>query len=77
MSKFDFEKNFIDAFSNGEVSASDIDDYIPYWHTHETGKELHEFLGMTIDEYSLFLRLDYRDGTFFKKISKAHKESLL
>ena len=28
-----------------------IDDKIEYWHTHETGNGLREFLGMTEQEY--------------------------
>lgn len=28
-----------------------IDDKIEYWHTHETGNSLREFLGMTEQEY--------------------------
>lgn len=29
----------------------DIDDAIEYWHTHDTGNELYEYLGMTEQEY--------------------------
>lgn len=29
----------------------DLDEKVEYWHTHETGMELREFLGLTPDEY--------------------------
>jgi len=29
----------------------DIDDWVERWHTSDTGMELHEFLGMTFEEY--------------------------
>ena len=51
-----FEKSFVDAFRAGEVDAEKIDDYIEYWHTHETGNELHEFLGMTWEQYEVWVR---------------------
>ena len=31
-----------------------IDDKIEYWHTHDTGNSLREFLGMTEQEYLEF-----------------------
>ena len=31
------------------------DDKIEYWHTHETGNSLREFLGMTEEEYLDFV----------------------
>lgn len=33
----------------------DIDDYIEKWHTSDTGLSLHEFLGMTWDEYKVWI----------------------
>ena len=32
-----------------------IDEKIEYWHTHETGNNLREFLGMTEKEYLSFV----------------------
>ena len=51
-----FEKAFIDACLAGEALLDNIDDYIAYWHTHETGNELYAFLGMTPYEYAQWLR---------------------
>lgn len=32
-----------------------VDDKIEYWHTHETGNSLREFLGMSKEEYEIFI----------------------
>lgn len=37
-----------------DIEKMDIDDKIEYWHTHETGNSLREFLGMTEQEYLNF-----------------------
>ena len=34
----------------------DLDDYIEYWHTHETGNTLQEFLGLTDYEYEIYIK---------------------
>lgn len=31
-----------------------IDEKIEYWHTHDTGNSLREFLGMTVEEFLNF-----------------------
>jgi len=36
----------------------DIDDYIDEWHNGDSNKELHEYLGMTWDEYKIYLETD-------------------
>ncbi len=51
-----FEKTFVAACLAGEALLDSIDDYIEYWHTHETGSDLHEFLGMTPYEYAQWLK---------------------
>lgn len=47
---------YIDKYIEGSATADDIENYIEYWHTHETGKPLHEFLGLTWEEYGQWLR---------------------
>lgn len=32
----------------------EINDYIEYWHTHNTNNSLREFLGMTVEEYDMY-----------------------
>lgn len=47
--------NFIDLCLNGDILADEISDYIEQWHTDDTAHdELHEHLGMTWDEYSIW-----------------------
>jgi Trp operon repressor len=48
--------NFIDLCISGDALADQIDDFIDLWHDNKAGQdqELHEFLGMTWDEYSVW-----------------------
>lgn len=34
-----------------KVTSDNIDELVDYWHTHDTGVTLREFLGMTPSEY--------------------------
>ena len=36
-------------------TAGDLADRVEYWHTHETGNPLREFLGISREEYQLWL----------------------
>ena len=47
-------KNFMTECINKNVSPEDIDDYVDYWHTHETNCTLREFLGLTANEYVMW-----------------------
>lgn len=67
-----FEKSFIEACLAGEASLDNLDDYIEYWHTHDTGNELHEFLGVTSGEYAKWLRSG--DDEWLREILAARKE---
>ncbi|MDO7360404.1 MULTISPECIES: hypothetical protein [Acinetobacter] len=50
-------KTFIDLCLSGDVFIDEIDDYIDKWHDGEgENLELFEFLGMTADEYELWLK---------------------
>jgi hypothetical protein len=53
-----YEDNFIDLCVNGEMQPGDIDKYVDLWHTIETYLELHEFLGMSEDEYESWVNDD-------------------
>ena len=48
--------SFIEKCINGDASLDEIDDYIDEWHDSDSdiNLELHEFLGMTWEEYSLW-----------------------
>ncbi len=42
---------FIGKCLSGDALYEDIDDYIDLWHNSDSEEKLHEFLGMTHDEY--------------------------
>ena len=48
--------NFIELCLSGEVLEDEIDDFVEKWHNGEEGRdiELHEYLGMRWNEYSLW-----------------------
>jgi hypothetical protein len=48
---------FLDLCVEGRISPDDIDDFIDRWHAAPGGIELHDYLGMTLEEYSLWLRV--------------------
>lgn len=49
------EKTFVDLCLNGEALLSDIDEFVESWHSSETGASLHEYLGLSWDEYALWV----------------------
>jgi hypothetical protein len=53
------ELSFIDLYSRGDVSADTIEDYIDRWHDRYREQEkyppLHEYLGLTREEYEVWL----------------------
>jgi hypothetical protein len=46
---------FIDKCLNGDVKLETIDDYISEWHDNDDERPLYDFLGLTKDEYSLWV----------------------
>lgn len=63
--------NFIQNCINGDALLSEIDDYIDLWHESDTDLSLHEFLGMTKEEYALFVD----DEQYLATIVTARKEN--
>jgi hypothetical protein len=54
--------SFIDRCVAGKSSLEEIDDYIDIWHKSDIAISLHEFLGFSEEEYSVWLkRPDYLD----------------
>jgi hypothetical protein len=49
------QNTFLDRYLKGEMLAEDIDDFVDYWHGNPGNQQLNEFLGMTEEEYSLWL----------------------
>lgn len=66
--------NFIELCINGDAFDFEIDDYVEKWHDGEVGKdqELHEFLGMNMNEYSLWAT----KPSILPFIIKAHKDNI-
>lgn len=62
--------NFILNCINGDALLSEIDDYIDLWHDSDTGLSLHDFLGMTKEEYALFVE----DEQYLATIVTARRE---
>jgi hypothetical protein len=48
---------FIDLCVEGKVAPDNIDDFVDQWHETPEGSALHDHLGMTREEYSLWLRV--------------------
>ncbi|SDP77387.1 hypothetical protein [Clostridium gasigenes] len=59
---------FIDAVIMGDVLIDEIDDYIDMWHDGDSKLEIYEFLGMTQNEYRLWVD----DESILKEIIKCH-----
>ncbi|GJI99070.1 hypothetical protein RugamoR57_57880 [Duganella caerulea] len=47
--------NFIEKCLLREASPEDIDDFIELWHQNPGKQSLHEYLGMTRNEYALWI----------------------
>ena len=65
-------KTFVQAYLDGEASIDDLDKYIEFWHTHETGNKLHEFLGVTSEEYARLAKAS--NDEWLQEILAARKE---
>lgn len=62
---------FMGLYLNGQASSQEIDDYVDKWHTNPGMQEIYEFLGMSEEEYSLWLR----DPDALPYIARARKEA--
>ena len=49
------EEKFADLCLKGEALADQIDDFVDCWHESDVDIPLHEFLGLTRDEYALWV----------------------
>ena len=47
--------SFIEKCLRSEVLLEDIDDFVDLWHKDSGNMALHDFLGMTQEEYSLWI----------------------
>lgn len=63
--------NFIQDCLNADAILEEIDDYVEKWHNSIQDVTVHEFLGMTEEEYFLWVDNDF----MLKFIIKAHQEN--
>jgi hypothetical protein len=63
---------FLQSYLNGEACAENIDDFIDAWHAKPGRKKIFEFLGMTDEEYSLWLC----DPDSLPEIARARRANL-
>ena len=47
--------NFIQECLSGAARLTDIDGYVERWHQCNSDKSIHDFLGLTLYEYSLWV----------------------
>lgn len=66
------DSSFVSKCLNGEVLLDEIDDFIDEWHSGDSIEPLHSFLGMTQDEYRLWVD----DPSALKYILSAHRENI-
>ena len=63
--------SFIEKCLAHEAVPEDIDDFIDQWHAHPGPRSLHEFLGMTRDEYARWIA----DASTLQAIINSYKYS--
>lgn len=49
---------FMELYRAGIVIKDDIDDYIHLWHNSTSSESLHEFLGMSLDSYKIWVEIN-------------------
>lgn len=49
---------FMELYRAGIVTKDDIDDYIHLWHNSISSEPLHEFLGMSLDSYKIWVEIN-------------------
>jgi len=68
---------FVDLCMAGTVLMDEIDDFIEAWHDSESDVELHDYLGMTLGEYTAwvdeswllpYIVTAHREGTSLKAV---------
>lgn len=66
-------KSFIADCLSGDATLSEINSYVEYWHTHETGNSLQEFLGLTDFEYAQYVK---SSDTILKDILRCRQTNI-
>ena len=77
MSKIFFRDVFNNATVDENTTSAQLETYIEYWHTHNTGTTLQEFLCMTDSQYAAFLQGNDRFRGFLAGEKVAHNQALV
>lgn len=65
--------SFIVDCLNADATLFELDNYIEYWHTHDTGNSLQEFLGLTDYEYEQWGKTS---DVIFRDILRCRQENI-
>lgn len=68
-----FEKSFIEKCLDGEADIFELDNYIEFWHTHDTDVSLRDFLGLTPYEYEMWGR---SNDSIFRDILRCRMDNI-
>ncbi len=68
-----YKISFIEDCLNADATIFDLDKYIEYWHTNDTGNSLQEFLGMTDYEYEQWGK---SSDIIFRDIIRCRQENI-
>lgn len=68
------QEKFVDLCLKGEAFADEIDDFVDLWHESDTERPLFEFLGLTRDEYALWV--ERPDSLKFVLYARKHDRPL-
>lgn len=49
---------FYELYKNNKVTLDDIDDYIDSWHDGDSKLTLHEYLGLTWEQYKKYVEVN-------------------
>lgn len=69
------ERSFIEAALGGYAGLEDIDLYVDAWHDGSDSRELHEYLGMTWEEYQLWV--ERPESLRYIVSSRAHGQPIM
>lgn len=62
-------RNFISLYESGRATSEEIDDYVAKWHQTTTHESLHDYLGMSWEEYSAWVK----DPKILPQILNTHR----
>jgi len=68
-----YDKTFVEDCLNANATMFDLNRYVEYWHKHETGNSLQEFLGLTDYE---FAEWGVSDDSIFRDFLRCRMEGI-